>query len=505
MKQLLIITILTFSFFCVKESSAQTGGVNPDGVYVPRVTTAKRDLITNPVEGQMIYNINDNCFNLYQRNTWQKLCGSSEDFTGEWTQKEDFGGTKRTGAIGFGIGDKAYIGLGTDANILKNDFWEYNPVYNIWTQKANFGGGVRANAVGFSIDNKGYVGTGNSDVEYKNDLWEYNPATNTWVQKANFGGEARNYAVGFAMGTKGYIGTGGAASGYKKDFWEYNPANNIWTEKANFGGAARSGATGFSLNGKGYIGTGVVYQNIYNDFWEYNPGTDSWTQKAYFAGEARFEAFGFSIKNQGYIGGGTTTRDFWEYTPLSNSWARRADFPGNGKDAAVGFTIGDKGYVGTGISGLGGITTSKEFWEYDPNASNITTQGNTFNGSNQLIKSDQSGNLNFTGNILTENFIAPILLNNWANFSNGYALAAFYKDKQSIVHLKGLLKDGITTTGTSIFTLPAGYRPNEIMTFVVVNGPSTFARVDVYTNGEVRLISGSNASLSLDGILFRVN
>ena len=81
--------------------------------------------------------------------------------TGVWTQKADFAGGGRNGAVGFSIGNRGYIGTGVDnAGGVRNDFWEYDPVSNIWTQKANFAGGVRTYAVGFSIGNKGYIGTG---------------------------------------------------------------------------------------------------------------------------------------------------------------------------------------------------------------------------------------------------------------------------------------------------------------------------------------------------------
>src|SRR4051794_36719899 len=77
-----------------------------------------------------------------------------------WTQKAGFGGTARNLAVGFSIGNKAYIGTGTAANGLTNDFWEWDQSTNIWTQKANFDGTARSGAVGFSIGTKGYIGTG---------------------------------------------------------------------------------------------------------------------------------------------------------------------------------------------------------------------------------------------------------------------------------------------------------------------------------------------------------
>src|SRR4030095_11534791 len=94
-----------------------------------------------------------------------------------------------------------------------------------WTQKADFGGTGRHGAVGFSIDGKGYIGTGSiGRLHYVKDFWEYDPLTNAWTQKADFGGSGRWLAVGFSIGSKGYIGTGLASSGtLKKDFWEFDP------------------------------------------------------------------------------------------------------------------------------------------------------------------------------------------------------------------------------------------------------------------------------------------
>ncbi|MBI4930638.1 MAG: PKD domain-containing protein [Bacteroidetes bacterium] len=149
--------------------------------------------------------------------------------TNTWTQKANFGGTARWASVGFSIGAKGYIGTGTPHNTYPtapgyDDFWEYNPSTNVWTQKANFGGGNRQGAIGFSIPvcNKGYIGAGYNDNIYTNDFWEYDPSINVWIQKANFGGVPRLDASGFSIGNKGYIGTGWGYSGSKNDFWEYN-------------------------------------------------------------------------------------------------------------------------------------------------------------------------------------------------------------------------------------------------------------------------------------------
>lgn len=69
-----------------------------------------------------------------------------------------------------------------------------------WTQKADFGGGVRLGAVGFSIGSKGYIVTGTTGAQDLSDFWEYDPATDTWTQKSNFVGGMRYFAVSFSIG-----------------------------------------------------------------------------------------------------------------------------------------------------------------------------------------------------------------------------------------------------------------------------------------------------------------
>lgn len=283
-----------------------------------------------------------------------------------WTQKANFGGASRDGAVGFSIGNKGYIGTGSDPSIYSSDFWEWNQVTNTWTQKADFGGSGRRNATGFSIGTKGYIGTGD-DGSNKKDFWEWDQSSNTWTRKADFSGVGRKDAVGFSIAGKGYIGTG-AGGGNHNDFWEYTPGPGFmggsWTQKANFGGTARNSAVGFSIGSKGYIGTGDDGARK-KDFWEYDPVTDAWTQKAAFGGTARAEATGFSIGTKGYIGTGqdnsSMKNDFWEWDQNTNTWTQRANFSGAARTGAVGFSIGDKGYIGCGDSGA---SDRRDFYEY---------------------------------------------------------------------------------------------------------------------------------------------
>ena len=122
-----------------------------------------------------------------------------------WTQRADFQGAVRVGAVGFSIGGKGYIGTGQDeSRDASADFWEYDPQANLWTQRADVGGGPRQNAVGFSMGGKGYIGTGRGEsIDFNNDFWEYDPQTNSWTRRADLEGEPRENAVGFSIGGKG--------------------------------------------------------------------------------------------------------------------------------------------------------------------------------------------------------------------------------------------------------------------------------------------------------------
>jgi N-acetylneuraminic acid mutarotase len=290
----------------------------------------------------------------------------------EWEKLEAFGGAKRERAVGFAIGNRGYVGCGQDtAEVMRRDFWEFDPGTNSWTQKADFGGIGRRNAVGFAIGNKGYIGTGidNSESFMGNslsDFWEFDPATNTWTQKSPFP-FALYYATGFGINGKGYICGGKfGPSNYSSQLYEYNPATNTWTVKAAFPGGVRYGLTSFVINNKAYVGLGAD-ENVYTtDIWCYDPVSGFWSQKANFPGSGRFSVSTFALGVRGYVALGSDggyKNELFEYNSLDNSWTQRADFDGGARRSAVGFSIGNKGYTGTG-KGYSGCR--RDFWEYTP-------------------------------------------------------------------------------------------------------------------------------------------
>ena len=95
----------------------------------------------------------------------------------------------------------------------------------------------------------------------------------------------------------------------------------------------------------------------------------------------------------------------------------------------------------------------------------------------------------------------PAFQNSWVNFTAGYSTAAFRKDSLGYVHLKGSVKSG--TLDTICFTLPTGYRPNEI---IIPPGSgntgnvSTLNQID--TIGQLQIFSSQNILCGLDGVTF---
>lgn len=63
-----------------------------------------------------------------------------------------------TGTISDGGGDRAYITTGSAGPIT----WAYNFADSLWNQKTSYERGSRSGAVGFSVQNKGFVGLGSS-------------------------------------------------------------------------------------------------------------------------------------------------------------------------------------------------------------------------------------------------------------------------------------------------------------------------------------------------------
>ena len=97
-------------------------------------------------------------------------------------------------------------------------------------------------------------------------------------------------------------------------------------------------------------------------------------------------------------------------------------------------------------------------------------------------------------------YVAPTLLNGWANHGGGYNPAGYMLDGLGFVHLRGFVAYGVMRS--AVFTLPAGFRPENREFFACVAG-NAFASTLVFPDGSVSPWDGVNTWLSLDGITFK--
>lgn len=176
------------------------------------------------------------------------------------------------------------------------------------------------------------------------------------------------------------------------------------------------------------------------------------------------------------------------------------------------------------------------------------------NGSNVITLTEKLTQITTnSSNIEAEKNI--VLTNGWSNFGNQYKPATYYINQER-VYLSGLIRleqrfdnsvddqdltkrypdliirsdnPTMNVQFANIATLPDGYRPDKILVFMVPTSQGTdtgggngnfnypwgrlqnnnmginYARLDVYPNGLIRLISGATGFLSLEGISFRAS
>jgi len=286
-----------------------------------------------------------------------------------WTAKSSLTGFARMAGAGFSIGNKGYVGIGTDFSAVQSqlkDFWEYDPATDSYSQIADYPGGGVNGAGAFSIGDKGYVSCGAGNGNFYNDLWCYDTLSNSWSQKSSLPGQVRSYTLGFSVSGKGYIATGYNGSIDLADVWEYDPISDSWTQKLNIT-QARSSAVGFSIGDKGYLATGYIGGGVL-DCWEFDPIANTWTQKADVSTQGRSDGCAFSIGEYGYICCGYVSaiiqNDLWEYDVVDNTWTQRSSLAGAERANPISFTIGLKGYVFGGSDP--GFNALADMYEYTP-------------------------------------------------------------------------------------------------------------------------------------------
>lgn len=135
-------------------------------------------------------------------------------------------------------------------------------------------------------------------------------------------------------------------------------------------------------------------------------------------------------------------------------------------------------------------------------------------GNDAFLYRDAAGRLRLVGALSvsgaitsdkSSGWVALTLGSSWQNYGGAETVAAYRRMADGTVRLRGSIKSG--TTGTAIFTLPAGFRPavSSREVFMAIGGPGV-CEIDVGSDGVVKvaqyIASGSNSFVSLAGITF---
>lgn len=104
-------------------------------------------------------------------------------------------------------------------------------------------------------------------------------------------------------------------------------------------------------------------------------------------------------------------------------------------------------------------------------------------------------------------WVAASFQNGWGNLGGAYQTVA-YRKVGGVVYLRGLAAGGTTTDGTSVFTLPTGFRPSATEAFPIANAasPTNDTRIEITAAGAVTVYGPVNNSyVGLSGINFFSN
>jgi hypothetical protein len=108
-----------------------------------------------------------------------------------------------------------------------------------------------------------------------------------------------------------------------------------------------------------------------------------------------------------------------------------------------------------------------------------------------------------------------VLENGWENYGGSFTPAQYKRDVSNFVTLRGLIRNG--DVGSVIFTLPVGFRPTGSEIHYINGGGSNYktvtwgdlynqdlTRVDIKSDGTVKVTAHTNSWISLSGLRFSI-
>ena len=97
--------------------------------------------------------------------------------------------------------------------------------------------------------------------------------------------------------------------------------------------------------------------------------------------------------------------------------------------------------------------------------------------------------------------VHPVLLNSWVNFGGAFRNIGYYVNSVNELVFQGMIKDGVITTGTVIFTLDPDVV--DLTAIVGMNIPvltnGVFGYIDILANGDVRCRDVNATYISFEG------
>jgi len=115
------------------------------------------------------------------------------------------------------------------------------------------------------------------------------------------------------------------------------------------------------------------------------------------------------------------------------------------------------------------------------------------------------GSSSATTNSVTIPVWAPLLLKNgWTDYGSGFGGAAYTKTKTGLVIFRGLIRNNSYVSGQVVVaTIPNDYAPdNGQLLFGTSKSPNTSGRFDITPDGDVLLVDGDPAWISLETIRY---